>query len=419
MLPTLAQLIAPVSAASALGTMYTLANNLGLTTTAWQPLGMARTIYATMSQAVSATVTYVNLVAQGGYATTAALMVDANGNPITTWMDLISADNYNTIRNPAIQAAGMVDFANTTAVPYTYQAGQLHIKNPLTGATYSNTTAATIAAAPTPPTAIHTLIEMSADLTYPGTTGTMASGIPVLVTPLPGVSVSALGLFDSSASLVGANAETNQQLLARDQAKLGMIAPNGAGTALEYVATTNWATAPSTVTGQPIAALILAALGSPSQPINRAREALNPITSIVTLYCANANGAPLAADIAIVQALEQALAVPTGMTLVAAACTTLSIVLHPTIYIIGPPGTISADAANAVAAYFAEVPIGGIPGSTAGGVPRSSIEEAIASVAPAFIVEIESGAGGVIPLNSTQIPILDPSSTFTVIVVAL
>src|SRR5208282_3911875 len=97
----------------------------------------------------------------------------------TTWMDLVSADNYNVLRNPVVQAAGEVDFANTTATPYPYQPGQLPIKNPLTGATYSNVSVATIAAAVSPPTPIHTLIEMAADTAYPGTLGTMSSGIPL------------------------------------------------------------------------------------------------------------------------------------------------------------------------------------------------------------------------------------------------
>jgi hypothetical protein len=411
-LPSLADLVSAVTATEALASIYQIANALGLTTTAWQPLGMARTILSTMSQVVAATSSYISLVAQGGYATTAALMVDSNGNPITAWMDLVSSDNYGNTRNPAIQAAGDVAFANVSAVPYSIPVGGFKMKNPMSGATYSNTAVATIAPSGSPPTPQYSLVSMAADLAYPGSSGTFATGTPVLITGQPGVTAQALGTHGSATSLVGSDAETNAALLVRDLAKLGSIAPNGAESALIYVATT----APANL--GPGAQAIIAITGPLSTPVTRAFDTVALHTGIVSLYVANDNGPCSSGDVAIVQALEQGLAVPTDMTLTVMPAIAAPIVVTATIYVSGAAGSISADASAAVAEVFAGVPIGGIVGSGSGEVPLSTIYTAISSASP-FIVEIDLAApAGNVSLSLGEVPVLDPSSTFTVVVVS-
>jgi hypothetical protein len=403
MLPTLAQLVATVTASNAYASILNIANQLGLSTTAWQPLGMARTIFATMSQVVASASGYVNLIAQGGYATTAAAMTDANGNPITTWMDLVSSEQYGNIRNPAVAASGVVGFANAQSVPYgPFPIGTLHLKNAATGDTFSNTLATEqIYGNAGSTVAFDSYIHVAADVLGTGTT--VDGTVLVMTTPFAGVTVLPLGQGASSPGMIGTPAETNQSLLARDINKLGSISPNGAGSALEYVATT---------------ASIIALYGTVSAPITRAQEQTSTSTGVVTLYIANANGPALSGDAIIVQAAEQALAVPTDMTLLVVPASSVYIVVTATIYIMGSSGGIAAAAQANVEEYLSLVPIGGLNGSSAGEVPQTGILSAIQITSEFLITEIDL----VSPSGNTNVgvggvPILDPSSTFTVVVV--
>ena len=78
---------------------------------------MAVAVNATIAADYSSTVAFL---AQGGYASLAALMVDGNGNPITTWMDLRGQDQYGTTRIAASSANGVVPINNSTGNTYPY-----------------------------------------------------------------------------------------------------------------------------------------------------------------------------------------------------------------------------------------------------------------------------------------------------------
>lgn len=403
MLPTLAQLVQVVTASNAYNSILTIAQQLGLSTTSWAPLGMARTILSTMSQIVASASGSVNLVAQGGYATTAAAMVDSNGQPITTWMDVVSSEQYNVLRNPAVAAEGVVAFANAQSVPYgPFAVGTLHLKNATTGDTFSNTLNTEQIfgnAGSTIP--FNSLVHFEADVAGLGTS--VNGTVLVLTTPLAGVSVLPLGSAGSSTGLIGTPAESNAALLTRDLNKLGSLAPNGAGGALEYVATTQ---------------SIIAMYGTVSAPVTRAAEQLNGFTGITTLWIANADGPALSGDVAIVQAAEQALAVPTGMTLVVAAASEHTIVVTVTIYVLGSAGSVAADAAALVSLYFSLLPIGGTNGSTLGEVPRTGITASIQAANQLGITEIDYASPLTnIALAVNEVPVLDPASSFTVVVV--
>lgn len=400
MLPTLAQLVQVVTASNAYQSILSIANTLGLQTSAWAPLGMARTIMSTMSQVVASASSYVNLIAQGGYATTAAAMTDANGNPITTWMDLVSAEQYGNTRNPAVAASGVIGLANAQSVPYGIEIGALHFKNPA-GATFSNSAFAEIFGNAGSSIPFNSFIAVVADV--PGL-GTTANGQYLsLTTPLAGVTVLPLGFPGSSTSLVGTPAESNQALLSRDILKLGSISPNGAAFGLVYIAETP---------------AIIALFGVVSAPITRAQESFDPLAGIVYLYIANSGGAATTPDAAIVQAAEQALATPTGLTLSVLPATNVFIVVQAIIYVIGQAGSIANQAQTNVQLYFSLLPIGGTNGSVLGEVPRTGITASIQAAAQLAITEIDY----ISPLVNTvlspgQVPVLDPTSYFIVVVV--
>jgi hypothetical protein len=330
--PNLADLVAVVTQSSALNTILSAAQSIGLTTTAWQPLGMARTILATMAQVNANYSNVVNFVAQGGWVSLAARMVDLNGNPVTSWMDLCSTNFFNVTRIPAAVAAGNVNVTNVSGTPYTFAAGQLHFANPSTGATYTSSAAVTIAGSGS------TDIPVVSDKA--GAAQTSGSGVVLtMVTPLAGVSVNAL-----AASLVGTDAESNQALLVRCTDKLGSLSPNGAKGAYAYVAKTT--TTPS------------------GAPITRVAVLVNMATGAVQVILANAAGAPAGGDVSAINTAIQAVADPNAVTVTVTAATAHGQNVTYTVAIPAAAGVDSTILESAIAKrlaiYFSQIPIGGV-----------------------------------------------------------
>jgi uncharacterized phage protein gp47/JayE len=406
MIPSLASLIKTNTAAESLSLMLEIAADLGLSTTSWGPFGMLIAAMETMATIVSLESQSVSAIAQGGYASTAAAMTDGQGNEIATWMDLVGSEQYGVVRSPAVQAEGVVALANVGAMQGPCAAGSVHFRHPSTGATYSNTLDGEFIAAGTALAPVYVLMPVEADVAYPGSNGNAVQGVTLsMTTPFPGVSVCALGTLGSSDNLVGTDAELNFAFLARCKKKLQAISPDGADGALKYVAET-----PS----------IVALFGTVSAPITRARRWLDYATGIVWLWIANADGPALAGDVAVVQEAEQALAVPTGMDLVVAPATDSAIQVVAWIYTTGPVAGLDVLAANAVASYFASLPIGGTNLALDGVVPLSGILSAIQAVIPPAVtgVNLVTPGSNVVLGASSAVPTLATSSAFFVVRVA-
>lgn len=285
----LSDLVTPVTVDDALTNELTIAADLGLPTTAWQPIDPLRTFATTNATIVSQYSTIINLIAQGGYASYAAIIpgtgtaVDANGYD-TNWMDLRALDQYNVTRIQAGYAATTVSLVSANASPYgPYAPGTLHFQSPLGGQpTYSNSSTVTVLANTT------TTVAIVADAGFPGPSGNIPQGtVLVLVTTLVGVTVSPLGSAASATSQ-----ETNALLLKRCQNKLGSLSPNGPSQAYQYVVTslpTPGSQLPdgSTWTG-PTA---LNPYGVRTA-IDRSQTVLNTGAGVVDVYVANASGAP-------------------------------------------------------------------------------------------------------------------------------
>ena len=201
---SLLDLVTPVTQPQALASELQIATTIGLPVTAWQTVGIALSILETNGQIVSNFSGTIAFIAQGGYASYAALMVDPTGVPVTTWMDLISLDNYNNTRIPAVYAAvDSTGFSVTNAsgtTPPTFQIGQLIVSNPTTGAQYANTATVTLTASATTPVAIAALVAGAAS-----TSG--ANSVTNIVKPILGCTC------NNSKALVGQDAETNAALL--------------------------------------------------------------------------------------------------------------------------------------------------------------------------------------------------------------
>jgi baseplate J-like protein len=382
---SLADLVAPATSSDVLGIELSVAQDLNLPTTAWQPLGQVRTVLATSATLVSMYSSTVNLIAQGGYASYAALMVDANGTPITSWMDLIGTNNYNEDRVQASAASGPVPVSNSLATSYPYTIGQLRFQNPATGATYSNTAVGTVSASGA------STIQVQADQAWLGSQGTSGAGIVLtMLTPLPGVSVTAL-----TTSLVGADEETNAAYLTRCQNKLGTlsalgqingvpapVSPGGAPQSYEFVATS----IPQAATASPVWPYTV------TSPITRCTVTNGPGNVVVVI--ANAEGTPPAPDTTAVTNALQFLCDPQGVTLSVFGATNFAIALTLTVYVRANGNLTStqviANIEDDLATYLATVKIGGVTTSKPNILPRSEVIATIMG-ANASTVDLDLG----------------------------
>jgi hypothetical protein len=375
----------------ALASELQIATTIGLPVTAWQTVGIALSILETNAQIASNFSGTIAIIAQGGYASYAALMVDPTGVPITTWMDLISLDNYNNTRIPAVFAAvdstGFSVTNSSGTTPPTFQIGQLIVSNPTTGAQYANTAAATLTAGMTTPVAIAALVAGAAS-----TCGTNA--ITNIVKPILGCSCT------NSKALVGFDAETNAALLRRDKAKLGALSPNGPSQAYYFVATSIL---------DPTQRFYNAALSS---PITRVLTLSSPAR--VDVYVANASPpvagtvGPDTGDLGIVDAAIQAWCVPLGTTAIVHAAVQVTINITYTVYVPTASGLSAANVKSqisaALATYFAGLPIGGVTGATTNIVPWSELIAVIGRAVPqANAIALPTPTGDT-PIGTTQVP---------------
>jgi hypothetical protein len=394
---TISDLVTVTTFADALALELTIATELGLPTTAWQPLTPEMAILGVNATIVASYSATVNQIAAGGFSSLAAVIpgtdpafTDSDGFN-TSWSDLISVNVYNVTRIPATFATGSITLQNTGASPYPLTLGQFHIQHPVTGATYSNTTAPTIPASGT------AVVAFQADAGYPGNSGTLAAGIvPIILTPLSGVTALA-----PVVSLIGTDAETNAALLIRDQSKLGSLSPNGAAQSYVFVATSiptpaNQATAPVPFNHYSVTA-----------PITRV--ATTAVNGTVLVYLANSAGAPSAPDIASVNAAIQAICVPLSVTAVVAAAGQVALNLVYTVYFPASRGVASSTIVNnintSIAAYCATVPIGGVTGALPNIIPYTKLEEIIIDANPGTIEVVLTNPPGDLSISPTSVPV--------------
>lgn len=422
-------LVTPITPSDALTTELTIGTSLSLPVTAWQPLGIARDILTINSQIISSYSSTINLIAQGGYLTYAATMVDSSGAPITTWMDLVGTNVYNVTREAASFAeAASTGFSvtNSSSTPQgPYSPGALHFENPVTQKTYTNTGTVTIAGSTT--TGIAIIADEAGSASSSGV-GTITS----IVSPtLPNCTCT------NSAALVGTDAEGNAAYEARCLAKLGSLSPNGSAQAYYFVATSITdstqrfynagvltAITRCTVVTSPgeVDVYIATAAGAVSGCVQNPVTGATNVSPIVITTSANhnlssgdyalisgvggntaANGQFLATvispttfsipvagngaytsggtveggNLGLVDNAIQRWAVPDGVTAVVASAAAHSIAVTATIYIPSTSGltatAITTACSDAIAAYLESLPIGGVTDASTHRVPYNAL----------------------------------------------
>jgi len=404
----LSDLVTPATPDQLLQTSLNIATDIGLPTTSWQAVQMIPDVIEVNATIAADYSTTVALMAQGGYASYAALMVDGEGQPITVWMTLIAHEWYNVTRAPSSFAAGPVSLSNALGVSHSYDPNNpLHFENLTTHATYTSVGTGSVAPSTT------STVNVQADVA--GSGSTTGAGVTLsITTPLNGVTVSPL-----ADALVGSDEESNAALLQRGQYKRATLCPisatdqpspvpGGARGAYEYVAMT----IPQAGSASAVPPYAV------TSPITRATSQLNTGSGIVTVYIANASGAPSAPDVAAVDSAIQNLAVPECITVRTVAATVVQLDVTATVYI--KTGTVgAADAATNIlddlSSYFASVPIGGYTTTAPNILPLIDIEDTIKQ-ANANTIDVAMSVPAAPPsMSANGVPELGPGSTITVV----
>ena len=92
-MPNLADMVETNTTTDVVNLLLGVANNIGLSLSSWNPLGVGRAIVQSVSTIISLYTNTVADLAQGGYASYAAQMRGADGSDVTQWLDLRGQDH--------------------------------------------------------------------------------------------------------------------------------------------------------------------------------------------------------------------------------------------------------------------------------------------------------------------------------------
>lgn len=212
---TLANIIVATTRDAIYSTMLSIASALGLSTETWIAGDPTRTLFDATSRMQAAHEAGVVAAIKSGFITL------AKGQSKTLAAKYI----YNVDRVGATYADCTVRLTNAGSLPYTWDPNDLIAVDPVTGATFRNSTGGTLLGGGT------------LDLTFvaesSGTKSNAGVGdVNALVTPIAKIAIAnttAASAFDE---------ESDEALEARCLAKLGSLSPNGPSDAYHYVATT-------------------------------------------------------------------------------------------------------------------------------------------------------------------------------------
>lgn len=363
---SLASLLVQETKAAIYAAALQVATDLGLDTTSWRAGDPTRSTYHILSNVLESFESIIVLFIGSGfldYATGA-------------WLTLLAEQLFNVTRTEA-SFATVTDYllTNSGGGEYTLDAGDLTVKNSVSGATYHNTTGGTL-------TSSGTLeVDLIADVA--GSDGSSAVGeIDELVTTLLGVTGS------NPNACVGVDEESDAELRVRCRNKVAALSPDGPADAYAYVALTPDLTGTSGPT--------------------RVRVFGESDTGVVTVYVADADGNVSSDDRDAVEEAILTWATPLCITPVVTSATGVNVPVTYTVRIYRSVNLTEAEVedaiADALAELFATRPIGGdIPeGDTTGSLYVSNIIGAIRDVFPddIFSVTVSAPAADVALANN-------------------
>lgn len=375
---SISQLVSTETQAQVMQTLLDIAASVGVDTTSWQSGQPLRSFFAVCAQKLADYTTVRAQLASMG------LLDLATGD----WLALYASSMFGVTKIFATAASGAVTFTNTGG-SQAIGIGQIIVAHSVTGATYRNTVAFTLATGTT-------TVAIAADAV--GTGSNAAPGfVSVMVTSIVGVTVT------NALAVLGTDDETDEALRVRCRQQQAATSPAGPWDAYSYVAKT-----PS--------------YSATSVAITRIQQVLDTTTGILTGYLANANGAPSGGDVTIVQNAWDTWVEPQGILSQAVAAANLTVNVTSIVYVAGKSTTrtvaqIQSDVAAALAVYFASIPIGGYIVPPANGlVYLDGIRGAIRDSTPGVVLSTVTTPATDLPVAAGQVPILGTVSTSVVFV---
>jgi hypothetical protein len=360
-------LFTPATRQEMVDMLLDIAASLGLPTTSWQPGAVVRTMLVTVAQKLADETQVSVAIGKGGLGD----FVTEDQAPL--W----AKQTFDVDAIEAEPATGTINAANSSVTQYDYDPGEFIVAHNSTGKTYRNQDAISILAG----TGLDG-IAVSADEVGTGSDAAPGS-ITVVVTSSPGVTVT------NPDAVLGADAETKDQLVLRSRRKLASISPLGPKDAYNYVATSP-------------------ALSPTSTPITRTKTVANPATGEVTVYLATADGAPTGGDVAIVQTGIDGWAEPWCVTATAVAASENVIDVTYQLWIKGSNLTeaeIKAAVETALAVYLAAAPIGGIViDPDPGMIYAQELSQVIGTATPGIVLVDMTVPGGDTAIAVNEVP---------------
>jgi hypothetical protein len=378
----LSDLLSAETADEVLATFLSVGTALGLPVTAWQRLGVARSILATVAQKGADLSDIISEIAAGGFLDFAAA-VTPEGGP--GWLDLVAQEVYGQTRSPATFARGPERFTNSSGVSYgPFAVGELHVSSTSTGQTYSN-------AVPIVSIPAGGFVDADVVADNPGAVGSAApTAIDNMVTPLTGVTCS------NAAALTGTDVQSNANLVVQCRASLAALSPNGPKDAYNYFARRS-VRGDGTIIG-----------------VTRTVTVTDPALGTVDVYVATANGPVAGGDLPFVDAAIQTQAVPLATTATTHNTVANAVTVAGTIKItstnLTDPQLTDLIAAQ-LTRYFGLVPIGGFSGVVYAEGIRSQIAFALSGI---FVTCTLTTPVGDVALAQNEVPTLVPNPVFVI-----
>jgi len=329
-----------------------LATGLGVPVTSWEVGDPTDSLAQWVTEEIAALeVVFVD------FCKSAFLDYAAADSTLYEWLVIVAAQNFGYVARTATYATGTIRLTNTAGGIYTFDIGDLTIKNSVTGATYHNTESGTLLGGTL---SMATIIDLAIEADLPGSASTSGVGdIDTMVTTFLGVTCS------NAAVVTGQDAEPATSIVTGCRAKLARMTNGGPKDAYVSVA-------------------LDSALTGTTEAI-KARSTSDSVTGQVSVYVASATGTVTAPSLALIQSAVELWAEPLCITPTVYSATAMSFSVQYSVVAYKSWGLTSVEAVAAIdaalMAWFAERPIGGdiTPTATLGSLKQNMIEAAIAS----------------------------------------
>jgi len=345
----------------------TVATALGLNVTSWIAGDPTRATFWFLAEILSILEVHV-----AGYIASGFLEYAEKG-----WLTLLAKQLFNVEREPATYAVVPITFVNSGGGYYDFGAGDVRVKNHVTGKTYASTEALLLPGGTTRTIVFEADEEGSAS-------GAGAGDITELVTALLGVTVT------NATACAARDEESDPDLRDRCRAKLGTLSPNGPRDAYDFVVRTPELTGVDEIT--------------------RSRTDADSTTGDVTVYVASTSGGVSAPALAAALAAVKKWATPQCVTPHVVNCSGLVIAVTYEVWLYASVGedeaTIKATISDALDAMLRARPIGGdvIAPATTGKLYQSLIAATIKATYPNHIFRVNVATpGGDTALSLNQV----------------